>query len=145
MSYLEDEIGIGWLRYEHGEAELVGDLLAVELLRVLEQVDEGIELALANPGVGHDGVGLDLAQVAVLVVPSISPGTISTEQLKIGSQLISSPPLLPFPVAIFHDGCVLDKGYIAAALHETPIEPEVHKIGGKIQISNRYLKAPVCP
>ena len=44
LSDLEDEVSVGRLRVEHGEGELVGDLLAVELLRVLEQVDEGVHL-----------------------------------------------------------------------------------------------------
>ena len=73
LSDLEDEVSVGRLRVEHGEGELVGDLLAVELLRVLEQVDEGVHLLAAVPRRRHQRVRLHLPQVAALVVARRRP------------------------------------------------------------------------
>ena len=50
------------------------DLLAVELLRVLEEVDERVHLLAAVPRARHQRVRLHLAQVAPLVVARRSPG-----------------------------------------------------------------------
>ena len=72
--YLEDEVCEWGLRVEHGEGELVVDLLAVELLRVLEEVDERVHLLAAVPRARHKCVRLHLAQVAPLVVARRSPG-----------------------------------------------------------------------
>ena len=67
---MENEVGIRRLGVEHGEGELVVDLLPVELLGVLEQVDKGVEPNRPDPRVRHDRVGIDFAQVAILVGPA---------------------------------------------------------------------------
>ena len=62
---LEDEVRVGQAGEEHGEGELVAVPLAVELLRVLEQVDEGVDGLGVVVAVGHHRVGLHLAEIAV--------------------------------------------------------------------------------
>ena len=117
---LEDQIRVRWLGEEHWEGELVRHLLPVKLLRVFHEVDEGIDLLLTEGRGGDDGVGLDLAQIAALVVSGRSSGSISAEELKIGRQLIPGPPFFPFSVAVLHHRRVLDESHVASSLNETP-------------------------
>merc|ERR1719245_211938 len=55
-------------------------------------------------------------------------GAIPTQEFVVGSKLISGPPFFPFPVAIFHNGGVLDEGHVAAAFHEASEGPRVSEV-----------------
>jgi len=116
---LEDQVSVGRLGVEHGEGELVRHLLSGKLLCILQQVDEGVQLLVADLRGGDDGVGLDLAEVAALVVTSRRTCTVTAKKFVIGGQLIPGPPFFPLPVAVFHDGRVLDEGNVTAALNQT--------------------------
>jgi len=118
---LEDQIRVGWFGEEHGEGELVRHLLPVELLRVFHEVDEGVDLLFAEGRRGDNGVCLDLAQVAALVVSGRSTCSVTAEELKICRQLIPGPPFFPFPVTVLSYRCVLDESYVATTLYKTPV------------------------
>ena len=64
-SILEDEIRVGQVGVEHAEGELVTVPLAVELLGVLEQVDEGVDELWRIVGIGHHGIGFYFTQIAI--------------------------------------------------------------------------------
>lgn len=117
---LKDQVGVGRFGVEQREGELIRDLLAVKLLSVLQKVDERVHLHLSVSRRGHDGVRLDLAQVASLVISSRSSGSVTTEQLIIRRQLVSGPPFFPLSVAVFSDCRVLDKCNVATSFDETP-------------------------
>merc|ERR1712051_224700 len=116
----EYEVSVGRLRVKHREGELVLHLLPVELLRILEQVDEGVNVLLLEERVGDHGVGGHLAEVAVPVVGGPLAGAVPAEQLVVGGQLVPRPDLLPLAVAVLHHGGVLHKGNVAASLNQTP-------------------------
>ena len=62
---LENEIRVGERGEEHREGELVAIALAVELLGVLKQVDEGVDKLGRVVLVCHHSIGLHFTQITV--------------------------------------------------------------------------------
>lgn len=96
-------------------------LSSIILLGISEEIHVGIDLGLVVSIAAscHNGIGLDLAQVARFVFVQIGSRSIRTQQFEIIIQRVSCPPLTTLTAGILKDRCVLNECHIATTFDQT--------------------------
>ena len=71
------------------------------------------------PWTSDNGIGFNLAEETVFVIPGRSSGPVAAEELVVCGQLIPRPPFLALPVSVLSHSRVLHESHVPTAFHQT--------------------------